>query len=254
MSFKETKKSRQTINSFIEEQINNKIKDLISKGVLDSTTKLVLTNAIYFKGTWKWEFNPKYTGEMDFKITPTNVIKVPMMYMKPEKAKFNYADTGDLQILELPYEGDKISMVILLPNDNLENIEPITSEKLQKRESQMEETTLDEVYLPKFEFDTNYFMKDTLSEMGMPTLFGAGVDLSNMDGTHALYVEEVIHQAFVKVDEQGAEAAAATGVVTNLTSFLLKNVFRADHPFLFIIQQKDTLNILFMRRVNNPKE
>lgn len=123
----ETEKSRQTINSFIEEQINNKIKDLIPKGVLDYTTKLVLTNAIYFKGTWKWEFNPKYTRETDFKITPTNVIKVLMMYMKPEKAKFNYADTGDLQILELPYEGDKISMAILLPNDNLENIEPITS-------------------------------------------------------------------------------------------------------------------------------
>lgn len=118
----------------------------------------------------------------------------------------------------------------------------------------MEETTLDEVYLPKFEFDTKYFMKDTLSEMGMPTLFGAGADLSNMDETHALYVEEAIHQAFVKVDEQGTEATAATGVVTNLTSFLPKNVFRADHPFIFIIQQKDTLNILFMRRVNNPKE
>lgn len=88
----------------------------------------------------------------------------------------------------------------------------------------------------------------------MPTLFGAGADLSNMDETHALYVEEVIHQAFVKVDEQGTEAAAATGVVTNLTSFLPKNVFRADHPFLFIIQQKDTMNILFMGRVNNPTE
>ena len=250
----ETEKSRQTINSFIEEQTNNKIKDLIPKGVLDSTTKLVLTNAIYFKGTWKWEFNPKYTEDMAFKITPTNVIKVPMMYMKPEKAKFNYADTGDLQILELPYEGDKISMLILLPKENLEDIEPITLEKLQKCESQMEETTLDEIYLPKFEFDTKYFMKETLSEMGMPTLFRASADLSNMDGTYELYVKEVIHQAFVKVDEHGTEAAAATGVVTDLTSFLPKNVFRADHPFLFIIQQNDTGNILFMGRVNNPTE
>ena len=216
------------------------------------SAKLDLTNAIYFKGTWEWEFNPKYTEEMDFKITPTKVEKVAMMYMKPEKAKFNYADTGDLQILELPYEGDKISMLILLPKENLEDIEPITLEKLQKWESQMEETTLDEIYLPKFEFDTKYFMKDTLSEMGMPTLFGAGADLSNMDGTYELYVEEVIHQAFVKVDEQGTEAAAATGVVVDLTSILPKNIFRADHPFLFIIQQNDTGNILFMGRVNNP--
>lgn len=250
----ETEESRQTINNFIEEQTNSKIKDLIPKGVLDSMTRLVLTNAIYFKGKWVWEFDPKDTTEMDFNTTPTNVVKIPMMYMKPEKAKFNYADTGDLQVLELPYKGEKISMLILLPKENLESIEPITLEKLNGWESQMEETTLDGIYLPKFAFDTKYFMKDALSEMGMPTLFGANADLSNMDGTRELYVEEVIHQAFVKVDEQGTEAAAATGVVGSLTSLLPKNIFRADHPFIFIIQQNDTGNILFFGRVNNPNE
>lgn len=249
---KETEKSRQTINSFIEEQTNNKIKDLIPKGILDSMTRLVLTDAVYFKGTWVWEFNPKDTGETDFKITPTNVVEVPMMYMKPEKAKFNYADIGDLQILELPYKGEKISMLILLPKDNLESIAPLTLEKLKAWKSQMKETTLDEIYLPKFEFDTKYFMKEILSAMGMPQAFGMDADFSNMDGTHWLYIKEVIHQAFVKVDEKGTEAAAATGVVMELKSLLPRNVFRADHPFIFIIQQKDTGTILFLGRVNDP--
>ncbi len=249
---KETEKSRQTINSFIEEQTNGKIKDLIPKGVLDSLTRLVLTNAIYFKGTWEWEFNPKDTEEIDFKITPTNVVKVPMMYMKPEKAKFNYADLEDLQILELPYKGEKISMLILLPKDNLETIQPFTIEKLKEWKGQMEETTLDEIYFPKFEFDTKYFMKEILSDIGMSTAFGMDADFSGMDGTKSLYIKEVIHQAYVKVDEKGTEAAAATGVVMKLTSIMPKNIFRADHPFIFIIQQNDTGNILFLGRVNDP--
>ncbi|HPB34675.1 MAG TPA: serpin family protein, partial [Caldisericia bacterium] len=251
---KETEKSRQTINSFIEEQTNRKIKDLIPKGVLDPLTRLVLTNAIYFKGTWQWEFNPKNTEEVDFKITPTDIVKVPMMYMKPEKAKFNYADLEDLQILELPYKGEKISMLILLPKDNLENIKPLTIEKLKEWKSQMKEETLDEIYLPKFEFDTKYFMKETLIDMGMPTAFGKDADFSGMDGTKWLYIKEVIHQAFVKVDEKGTEAAAATGVVMELTSIMPKNIFRADHPFIFIIQQNDTGNILFLGRVNDPSK
>ncbi len=249
---KETEKSRQTINNFIEEQTNGKIKDLIPKGVLDPLTRLVLTNAIYFKGTWQWEFNPKNTEEVDFKITPTDIVKVPMMYMKPEKAKFNYADLEDLQILELPYKEEKISMLILLPKDNLENIKPLTIEKLKEWKSQMKETTLDEIYLPKFEFDTKYYMKETLIDMGMPTAFGMDADFSGMDGTKWLYIKEVIHQAFVKVDEKGTEAAAATGVVMELKSLLPSNIFRADHPFIFIIQQNDTGNILFLGRVNDP--
>lgn len=249
---KETEKSRQTINNFIEEQTNGKIKDLIPKGVLDYLTRLVLTNAIYFKGTWQWEFNPKNTEEVDFKIRSTDIVKVPMMYMKPEKAKFNYADLEDLQILELPYKGEKISMLILLPKDNLEDIQPLTIEKLKEWKSQTKEETLDEIYLPKFEFDTKYFMKEILSDMGMPTAFEMDADFSGMDGTKSLYIKEVIHQAYVKVDEKGTEAAAATGVVMELTSIMPKNIFRADHPFIFIIQQNDTGNILFLGRVNDP--
>ncbi|MGC8885406.1 MAG: serpin family protein [Candidatus Nanoarchaeia archaeon] len=248
---KETEKSRQTINSFIEEQTNNKIKELIPPDILNPSTILVLTNAIYFKGTWVWEFDPKDTQEMDFKINSTNVVKVPMMHMKPDKARFNYADLGDLQILELPYKGKKISMLILLPTKNLSNIESsLTAEKLSEYKKQMQETELD-IYLPKFEFNTKYFMKNTLSALGMPTAFTYSADFTGMSPTGGLYIREVIHQAYVKVDEKGTEAAAATAVVME-KAFVLRNIFRADHPFIFIIQEKETGNILFMGRVIDP--
>ncbi len=250
---RETEKSRQTINTFIEEQTNNKIKDLIPQGVLDASTRMVLTNAIYFKGTWTWEFDKSDTNEQNFKITPTNVVKTPMMHMKNDKAKFNYADAGELQILELPYKGEEISMLILLPTENLGAIEPsLTAEKLGEWKSQMKEDKLDTIYLPKFEFDTKYFMKETLSKMGMPTAFG-NADFSGMDGTKSLFIDAVIHQAFVKVDEEGTEAAAATAVGVGISSVgPPRKIFIADHPFIFIIQEKETGNILFMGRVTDP--
>ena len=251
---KETEKSRQTINSFIEEQTNNKIKELIPSGVLNPLTRLVLTNAIYFKGTWTWEFDKSDTREQDFKVTPESIVKTPMMYMKPDKARFNYADTEDLQILELPYKGEEISMLILLPTENLDVIETsLTSEKLKEWKSKMQETKLDSIFIPKFEFDSKYFMKDTLSAMGMPTAFSFSADLSGMDGTKNLFIDKVIHQAYVKVDEEGTEAAAATAVIVAQKSAMIsRNIFRADHPFIFVIQEKETGNILFIGRVIDP--
>ena len=265
---KDTEKSRQTINSFIEQQTNDKIKDLIPPGILDSMTRLVLTNSIYFKGTWEWEFDTSDTREQDFKVTPTNIVKTPMMYMKPDKARFNYADLEKLQILELPYKGEKISMLILLPKQRedydfetgeriisdytIENIE-LSAEKLKEYKNQMKETKLDSISLPKFEFDTKYFMKDTLSALGMPMAFTwPGADFSGMDGSNNLYISEVIHQAYVKVDEKGTEAAAATAVIGKFGTAMPRNVFIADHPFIFIIQEKETGNILFMGRVTDP--
>jgi serpin B len=250
---KESEKSRETINSFIAEQTNNKIKDLIPSGFLNEMIRLVLTNAIYFKGTWQWEFDTADTHDGDFKITPTNIVKTPMMNMFSKKTSFNYADTDDLQILELPYKGDKISMLVLLPSENLDVVEStLTAEKLKEYKSKMKETKLDSISLPKFEFDTKYFMKDTLSALGMPTAFSDNADFSGMNGRRDLFIDFVIHQAYVKVDEKGTEAAAATAAGIGTTSVQPRNDFRADHPFLFLIQEKDTGNILFFGRVVNP--
>jgi len=248
----EVEKSRQTINTFIEEQTANRIKDLIPAGFLDANTKLVLTNAIYFKGTWIWEFDKADTREQDFMTTPTNAVKTPMMYMKNDKAKFNYADVGNLQILELPYKGDEISMLVLLPTENLNAIEPsLTTEKLKAWKDQMKEEKLDAIYLPKFEFDTKYFMAETLSAMGMPTAFG-NADFSGMTGNRNLFIDQVIHQAFIKVDEEGTEAAGATAVIMKEIAVLQRKVFNANHPFIFVIQEKETGNILFLGKVVDP--
>ena len=251
----ETEKTRQTINSFIEEQTNDKIKDVIPQGYLDALTRLVLTNAIYFKGEWEQKFDKSDTDEKKFSITPENVIETPMMHMDPDDVtKFNYANLEDLQILELPYKGDKISMLILLPTANLSVIEPsLTAEKLEEYKNQMQETEFDDVYLPKFEFDTKYFMKEALSSLGMPTAFSGTANFSGMTLAEQLFIDEVIHQAYINVDEEGTEAAAATVVIMKFTSMPEpKPVFNADHPFIFIIQEQETGNILFMGRVTDP--
>jgi serine protease inhibitor len=265
----ETEKSRQTINSFIEEQTNNKIKDLIPQGVLTSDARIVLTNAIYFKGTWEWEFDKSDTRERNFFVTPDNPVQTQMMHMNPDEATFNYADLENLQIIELPYKGNDVSMLILLPKQGeeydyetgemisydytLEDIE-LTAEKLEDYKSQMQEKKLDAINLPKFEFDTKYTMNQHLINLGMPTAFTGNADFSGMTGKKDLYIAFVIHQAYVKMDEEGTEAAAATAVGGFATSAGPSHsiIFNADHPFLFIIQEKQTGNILFMGRVVDP--
>ncbi|MCD6381601.1 MAG: serpin family protein [Candidatus Aenigmarchaeota archaeon] len=251
----EPEKSRQTINSFIEKQTNGKIEDLIPKDFITSSTGIVITNAIYFKGTWKVEFDPKETKEMDFHMDSNKAIKVQMMHMKPNEKTFNYTETEDVQILELPYKGDDISMLIILPKfGKLSEIEKkLTIEKLKEWKSKMRETELSEIYLPKFEIETKYFLEDTLPDMGMPTAFSPDADFSGMTGRRDLFISHVIHQAYVKVYEKGTEAAAATAVIFEKSMPAPEIIFKADHPFIFIIQQKSTGNILFIGRVVEPK-
>ncbi len=248
---KETEKSRVTINKWVEDKTKNKIKDLIPQGAIDGYTRLVLTNAIYFKGDWVLQFDKKKTREADFKVSPEKTVKVQMMSLTGDKAKFNYAETEELQILEMPYEGDELSMLVILPRENLESID-INNEKLNELRGMLSERKIS-VYMPKFKFETKYFMEKDLIEMGMPTAFSMGADLSGMTGNMDLFIDKVIHQAFVEVNEEGTEAAAATAVIVALKSSI-SDYFMADHPFMFIIQQKDTGNILFMGRVVDPSQ
>ena len=258
LNFKqEAEKSRKTINNWIEDQTNNKIKDLIPTGVIDGLTRLVLTNAIYFKGEWVEQFNKDDTKSKDFKITPDNIIKVPLMRRTDDKAIFNYIDDSNLQILEMPYSGEDLSMLVLLPkNNNLKALEDSLSvEKLSKWKEDLKEQRVN-IYIPKFKFETKYFMTETLKEMGMPIAFSPSADFSGMTGEKNLFISDVIHQAFVDVNEEGTEAAAATAVVMKLTASPNAPIiptFRADHPFIFIIQQNNTGNILFMGKVVDPR-
>ena len=257
---KETEKSCVTINDWVEGQTNNKIKNLIPKGVIDSMTRLVLTNAIYFKGAWVLQFDEKDTKDENFKTNLGQTVKVPMMRLTGDDAEFNCVKADKVQILELSYDGEDLSMLFILPKeDNLEKLEKsINTKKLSEWRSALEKQRVD-IYIPKFKFETKYFMAETLKEMGMPLAFKwPGADFSGMDGTRNLYIGDVIHQAFIEVNEEGTEAAAATAVVMLWGSLGGEKpaipVFRADHPFIFIIQQKETGNILFMGRVNDPNE
>jgi len=251
-----TENSRITINTWVEQNTNNKIKDLIPQGVINQDTRMVLTNAIYFKGKWFDEFNKADTKEEDF--TLSNNQKTPVQMMEKLGKKFNYAEKTDLQVLELPYQGEDLSMLVLLPkSNNINDAESyLANDKMTDLRNMLLNNRVD-VYLPKFKFETKYMMADDLKQMGMPTAFSTSADFSGMDGMAGnLMISDVIHQAFVEVNEEGTEAAAATAVVVVATSAgpIETKTFRADHPFVFLIQEVKTGNILFIGKVENPNK
>lgn len=248
----ETEKSRIIINKWVEAQTNDKIKNLIADGQITPMTALVITNAIYFKGTWVYQFDKNETREMSFRINPDTSVQVPMMYMENDEARFGYLTTDNFQMLELPYEGDELSMLIILPKVNLESLQgELSAEKFEEyRDAMVRQNVI--VFLPKFSFDTKYLLNEHLAAMGMPTAFTTLADFSGMTGLRDLFISLVIHQAFVEVNEEGTEAAAATAVVMERTSAAPENLFLANHPFIFIILEKQTGNILFLGRVVDP--
>lgn len=249
---RETDASAETINGWVKNKTKGKIKDILKSGDINDMTRMVITNAIYFKGDWVTEFDKDKTSDAPFYVTPDDKVYVKMMGLTEEK--FNYAKDEELQIIELPYKGDDLSMLILLPKKSIEFVEDdLSADKLNEWKSSMSETKID-VFMPKFKFDTRYNLVDTLSRMGMPTAFSKAADMSSMDSTNNLIISKVIHQAFIEVDEEGTEAAAATAVVGTLKGIMLANEFRADHPFIFLIQQKETGNILFLGKVVDPSE
>ncbi len=246
--------SRLIINNWVEDKTNDKIKDLLPEDSIHPLTRLVLTNAIYFKAKWLIQFDADKTSDEYFRVNPDKSIKVPMMQPTSQKSTFNYTQNKDLQILEMPYAGEDLSMLILLPlDDDIEALEnSFTIEKLTEWKKSLRKRRV-KIYIPKFKFETKYFMIYTLSNLGMPTAFTDSADFSGMTGTNELKIDKVIHQAFIEVNEEGTEAAATTAVVMGIKSKKPSTpIFKADHPFIFIIQQNETGNILFMGRVNNP--
>lgn len=256
--------ARDTINSWIEDQTNDKIKDLIGPNDLTEYTRLVLTNAIYFKGTWLKEFKKKDNQDSEFKIDDDTKVMIPMMSIREEE--WNYGEDDKMQILELPYDGEELSMFIILPKQDYRDFrtgnsttvditeieEELSIEKIEEWKSMMSEREVD-VSIPKFKFETKYYMAQELKEMGMPLAFTNDADFSGMDPKNYLKIDKVIHQAFIEVDEKGTEAAAATAVIMMEKAIAMTTPFRADHPFIFFIEHKETGAILFMGKVVNPE-
>ncbi len=263
----EREKSRKMINGWIEEKTNHKIKELIKREHLSKDTRLVLTNAIYFKGNWQMQFNKSATKDEEFKITLDKKVKVPMMslgmrefeFPKFMYTEFMYTETEDLQALELPYEGGELSMLIFLPKKDIKEVEKKLNYNMLKQLKSRMGLRQVEVYLPKFKFEGDYTLNDTLKKMGMPIAFDDNLaDFSGMSGKSDLYIGYALHKAFVDVNEEGTEAAAVTVEISAIPLSLapppLPVIFRADHPFIFLIQHNKTGAILFIGRVYEPKK
>ena len=244
------------INQWVENQTNGLIKDLITAGAISPLTALILTNAIYFKGIWKTQFDPVNTTNRTFEVSAETSIEAPTMNLVDTEDVFYYTETDDLQILELPYTGDDISMVILLPrnNDLSPIIDTIESDVLSEWTGSMVEKNVD-IYLPKFKVETSYSLSDYLIDLGMNISFTSSADFSGITGGRDLFINKVIHKAFIDVNEEGTEAAAATAVV--MTTSINGNgpsriIFDCNHPFMYLIQHKQTGTILFMGSINDP--
>uniref|UniRef100_A0A8C7AZJ9 Serpin domain-containing protein n=1 Tax=Neovison vison TaxID=452646 RepID=A0A8C7AZJ9_NEOVI len=237
--------SRKKINSWVEK----KIKDLLPKNSLEFTTVLVLVNAIYFKGQWDNKFDKRNTVEKEFWLNKDTSKPVQMM-KQVNVFKFTSLEDIKAKILEIPYKGKDLSMVLLLPDD-LED--QLTAEKLREwTSSQNMHDNYVDLYLPRFKVEETYDLKDTLRALGMVDVFNPQrANLSGMTGTKDLLVSKVIHKSFVEVTEEGTEAASSTAVVVNVGS-PPTHPFHCDHPFLFFIRHNKTNSILFLGRVSSP--
>jgi serpin B len=251
VDFGATEDTRKMINGWVEEQTKDKIKDLIQPGAIDGDTRMVLTNAIYFKGDWKEQFDKKATQEAAFHISGTKDAKVPMMHRSGD---YGYLETADFKALELPYKGDQLAMVVLLPQkvDGLADLEKqLTSEKLASWTGKLTKHEVI-VSLPKFKMTCDFSLAGQLQALGMKAPFAGGADFSGMTTDDALYIGAVIHKAFVDVNEEGTEAAAATAVVMTNESVHHVPEFHADHPFLFLLRDKQSGSVLFLGRFSEP--
>jgi len=244
--------SRITINNWVSDQTENRIEDLIPRGLIDALTRLVLTNAIYFNAAWQHPFNEDMTEDGPFYLLDGGQVTVPMMR---QTKSFGYAQGDGYQVVELPYDGRELSMVILLPQPGqFERFEG--SLDAQWVNAIVEELEPGRVALtmPRFEFESAFSLNEILAAIGMPVAFSGGADFSGMTGNTDLFISHVVHKAFVCVDEAGTEAAAATAVVMKLTAAPGTPPVQVtvDRPFVFLIRDIETGTILFVGRIVDP--
>ncbi len=243
--------ARQTINRWVEEETEDKIKDLLPAGSISSDTRLVLSNAIYFNAAWMYPFEESVTEDGAFRLLDGSEVVVPMM---SESERLGYAQDTGLQAVELPYVGGELSMVILLPAAGRfeEFVEALDGEQLDAILADMTRVEV-QLTMPKFEYESGFRLKDALRRLGMKEAFSGDADFSGMTGGRDLFISDVYHKAFVAVDEEGTEAAAATAVVMELTAVAGRPVeVKVDRPFVFLIRDIESGAILFLGHVVNP--
>ena len=247
--------ARARINLWVEQETQEKIKDLVPPKVIRPDTVLVLTNAIYFKGDWSHPFPKAATRDEPFHVTGEQTIQVPLMHRTDD---LRFAAIDALQILELNYGKGELSALFLLPEaiDGLPALEArLNHDNLTRWTSALARRKV-EVFLPRFKLSSQFSLPEVLASMGMTHAFDSRADFSGMSTQEKLFISDVLHKAFVDLNEEGTEAAAATAVVMSRTMAVLPKppvIFRADHPFLFLIVDNRTRSILFLGRVASPK-
>ncbi len=254
--------SRRRINEWVEDETHDKIRDLLPEGSIKENTRLVLTNAIHFNGSWKYKFDGRFTRDETF-YAPDGQSPVSMMF---QQERFGYAERPGFQMLEMPYAGDDLSMVIMLPteHDGLASLESsLTSEILDESLAALHSASVN-VHLPKFKFDSSFRLSGALKKMGMTNAFDPrSADLTEIADASGfgerLFIDDALHKAFIEVKEEGTEAAATTAVTIGAASVCYcppptPKEFRADHPFLFAIRDRHSGSLLFLGRVADPGE
>jgi serpin B len=245
--------SRLAINEWVERMTENRIKDLIPQGLIDSLTRLVLTNAIYFNAAWRDKFDQALTKDGEF--TKLDGSKITVSMMTKQDDHFRYAKTGGCEAVEVPYDGQELSMVLMLPEGPLDAFEAsLDGGAVAKILSSLGGDSV-QLTLPKFKMEGKFSLKETLSKLGMKEAFTDAADFSGMDGRPAnLFISDVVHKSFIAIDETGTEAAAATAVIMASNAAPAKTyTVKLDRPFLFLIRDIKTGAILFVGRVVEPK-
>ncbi len=245
--------SRIAINDWVSDETEGRINDLIPQGAIDQLTRLVLTNAIYFNAAWQYPFPEGATADGDFRLLDGNTISPPVMHITES---FRYAQGDGYHAVELPYDGGELSMIILLPDDGQFAAfeKGLDTERFAAILGEMESRQV-ALGLPRFEYTSEFNLNAVLASMGMPEAFTGTADFSGMTGGRDLYISDVIHKAFVAVDEAGTEAAAATAVIMRLTAMPAEPVvMTVDRPFIFLIRDIQTGAVLFVGRVLDPSK
>src|SRR5208282_566314 len=249
-----------TINQWVEKQTNKKIQNLLGPGTVTPLSRLILTNAIYFKAAWADQFNKNATENADFHLSVGKTIQAPTMH---NSGGYYYLKGPSFQALLMPYEKDEISMLILLPDsvDGLSALErSLSAGNLEKWTAALSYEHEVIVSLPRFKMTQQFELSSTLEGMGMKTAFDPNsADFSGMTGDKSLVISAAIHKAYIDLDENGTEAAAATAVIMEMATAMASQYappppiyFTADHPFLFLIRDNVSGAILFMGRVTDP--
>lgn len=238
------------VNNWIEEKTHDKIQDMLDD--LSPDLAMLLINAIYFNGKWRYQFDAEDTRNKPFYITPSETVQVPMMY---QEEKFAVTTTGDATLIEMPYGQGNYSMVVMLPDEDMSLAGAAATLNARDWAEWMQQlsysTTEVHLSLPKFEYEYKRELKDDLTALGMGIAFGMGADFSNISDQNIL-ISRVLHQTFIKTDEEGTEAAAATVVEFELTSMPMTTVVNINRPFLYFIRETTTGTIVFMGQVVDP--